>query len=108
MRTPHGLEQTIALFGNLSNPYGALNPEWERNKIKSVLPPAGWQLYYQDDKKGNMAVSGIRMHKLIEGEFVAVLKEIWQYAKKELGAAAGDEDTRKWLHELGRSALRRI
>ena len=98
MQTPNGRQEIEAMFGNPANSDGTLNEAWEGANIRKVAPPDGWQLYYQADT-GLIKVSGIRMHRLLAGSFVAVLDEVWDFAKQQLGAAATDDQVRAWLHE---------
>ncbi len=67
--------------------------------IARVRPPAGWQLYYQDDHQPIVPVPGIHIHKLLADSFTTVLTEIWAYAKEALGAGATDDAIRQWLHQ---------
>lgn len=100
MNPPHGYPQIIAQFGNPTDPAHPSKPSavWEAANIERVAPPPGWQLYYQEDHNPIVPIKGIRMHKLLADSFTAVLTEIWEYAKTELGSAATDEEIRKWLH----------
>jgi hypothetical protein len=97
MKTPNGREEVEALFGNPANADGTLNEAWEGASIRKIAPPDGWQLYYQSDD-GPVPVSGIRLHRLLEDSFQAVLDEIWSYARQQLGAGATDDTIRAWLH----------
>jgi hypothetical protein len=99
MKPPTKLEEIKSAFGDPSNTDGSLNTQWEISNIKLVSPPAGWQLYYQDEKKGNIAVKGIRMHKLLQDDFVAILDEVWNYAKNQIGDQATEIEIQQWLHE---------
>lgn len=97
MKTPNGRIEIEQTFGNPANSNGTLNEAWEGANIRRVPPPNGWRLFYQSDT-GLVAVSGIRIHRLLKDSFTAVLDEIWDFAKQQAGAAATDEDVRQWLH----------
>jgi hypothetical protein len=97
METPIGRKAIEDLFGNPANSDGTLNEAWEGANIRKVAPPDGWQLYYQADD-GLVPVSGIRMHRLLEDSFHAVLDEIWDFAKGQLPSDATVENIRSWLH----------
>ena len=97
MKTPNGRLEIEQIFGNPANSNGTLNESWEGANIRRVPPPNGWRLYYQSDG-GLVAVSSIRMHRLLRDSFTAVLDDIWDVAKQQTGAAAKDEDVRQWLH----------
>ncbi len=75
MKTPNGRAEIEAMFGNPANSDGTLNEAWEGDNIRKVSPPDGWRLFYQGDK-GLVAVSGIRMHHLLEDVFVAVMDDV--------------------------------
>lgn len=96
--TPHGREQIELVFGRPNNLDGTLNELWESQNIIRVIPPPGWQLYYQDDS-GPVAVSGIRLHRKLEDNFRSVLSSVWSHAKGEIGGQASDDEVRQWLHE---------
>lgn len=98
MKTPHGRAEIEAAFGNPAKANGKLNEAWEIKNIRTVAPPAGWKLFYQDDP-GPVKVSGIRMHKLVADSFTAVLNDIWAHAKAEAGAGANDAKILQWLHD---------
>ncbi len=98
MKTPNGRKEIEELFGNPANANGTLNEAWEGANIRKVAPPNGWQLYYQSDD-GLVIVSGIRMHRLLADSFIAVLDDVWDFAKQQLGASATDDQIRAWLHE---------
>lgn len=98
MKTPHGRAEIEAVFGKPSNQDGTLNEAWEGEFIRKVAPPDPWELYYQSDT-GPVRVSGLRLHRLLEDEFLAVLDDIWAHAKGELGGQATDNKVRAWLHE---------
>ncbi|WP_416548321.1 M15 family metallopeptidase [Limnohabitans sp. DCL3] len=98
MRTPNGYDEIKAIFGNPKAADGTLNPVWEAKNIKTVRPPAGWQLYYQD-YNGPIKVSGLRVHRLLEPSLTNVLREVWEYARGQLGAAATEAEIRDWLHQ---------
>jgi len=98
METPHGRKEIEQVFGNPANSDGTLNEAWEGANIRKVPPPDGWLLYYQSDA-GLVRVSGIRMHRLLRDSFVAVLDDIWDYARNQIGAAATDDQIRAWLHK---------
>lgn len=99
LRTPVGRKEVEALFGVPSNADGTVNEAWESANIRKVPPPDGWQLYYQADT-GLVAVSGIRMHRLLEDSFTAALDDIWDFAGSRAGANASDAQVRAWLHGL--------
>lgn len=96
MKTPNGRAEITAVFGNPAKSSGMLNEAWEAEYIRRVPPPNGWQLYYQDDKK-IVQVSGIRIHRLLRDSFTAVLDDIWDAAKKQIGTTASDDMVRTWL-----------
>jgi hypothetical protein len=96
MRTPIGYDEIIAMFGNPQGPDGTLNPVWEAQNIKKVVPP-GWKLYYQD-KNGPVPTSGLRVHKLLEPSLLMALRDVWDYARGQVGAAATDQEIRAWLN----------
>jgi hypothetical protein len=98
MKTPHGYDEIIAMFGDPENFDGTLNSVWEAKNIKSVAPPPGWQLYYQQ-KDGIVKVRTIRLHRLLEGSFQSVLRDIWNYVRSEIGSSATEAEIRQWLHE---------
>ena len=98
MKTPNGRAEIEAMFGNPANSDGTLNEAWEGANIRKVAPPDGWRLYYQADN-GLVAVSGIRMHRLLRDIFVAVLDDVWAYAKQQVGNSATDDEIRAWLHQ---------
>jgi hypothetical protein len=105
MRTPNGRAEIEAMFGNPANADGTLNEAWEGQNIRKIAPPDGWQLFYQEDlappARGIrlVPVSGIRMHRLLADSFVAVLDDIWEHARAQLGGAASDDAIRNWLHQ---------
>lgn len=96
METPNGRSEIEAVFGNPANSDGTLNEAWEGANIRKVAPPDGWHLFYQADT-GPAPVSGIRMHRLLEEVFVAVLDDVWNFAKKQVGDGASDDAIRAWL-----------
>ena len=98
MNTPNGYNEIRQSFGNPSNADGTLNHAWEDANIKKVMPPAGWQLYYQDTEHSIVPISGIRMHRLLESSFLVVMKQIWDHAKQTINASS-DDAVRAWLHE---------
>ena len=98
MNTPNGRAEIEAMFGNPANSNGTLNEAWEGANIRKVPPPDGWQLFYHGDS-GLVKVSGIRMHRLLRDSFVAVLDEVWEHARDEIGGAATDDQIRAWLHQ---------
>ena len=98
METPNGRKEIEAMFGNPANSNGKLNEAWEGENIRKVPPPDGWRLYYQTDA-GLVQVSGIRMHRLLRDSFTAVLDEVWDFARNQIGASATDDQIRDWLHE---------
>lgn len=97
MKAPRGREGIENIFGNPANGDGTLNEAWEGENIRKVPPPDGWQLYYQTDS-GPVPVSGVRMHRLLEDSFVAVLDDVWRHAKTQLGGSATVEQIRESLH----------
>ena len=96
--TPNGRREIEEMFGNPANLDGTLNEAWEGSSIRKIAPPDKWRLYYQDDQRGLVPVSGIRMHKLLKDVFVAALDDIWDFAKQEIGGGRSDDQIRKWLH----------
>src|SRR5882762_11854290 len=98
MTPPVGRAAIAAMFGNPANSDGTLNEAWEGANIRKVSPPDGWRLFYQSDA-GLVSVSGIRMHHLLEDAFVAVMDDIWNVAKKQVGDGASDDAIRTWLHK---------
>lgn len=98
MRTPNGYDEIKAMFGNPTAADGTVNPVWEAKNIKTVRSPAGWQLYYQDDN-GPIKVSGLRVHRLLEPSLTNVLREVWEYARGQLGTTATEAEIRNWLHQ---------
>ncbi len=99
MKTPHGRDEINEMFGYPANKDGTLNEAWEANHIERVAPPGAWQLYYQDDRRGPVPVSGIRIHRLLKPVFTSALEDIWEVARENLGAGASDSAIRFWLHE---------
>jgi hypothetical protein len=99
MKTPNGRKEIEEMFGNPANDDGTLNEAWEGENIRKIAPPDGWQLYYQDDDKGLVPVSGIRMHKLLEDVFQAALDGIWDFAKQQIGDSPSGDAIRDWLHK---------
>jgi hypothetical protein len=99
MNTPNGRAEIIAMFGNPANSDGTLNEAWEGANIRKVAPPDGWQLFFQGDD-GLVPVSGIRMHRLLEDVFLAVLDDVRDAVQQQLGSSATDDDVRARLHEL--------
>jgi hypothetical protein len=101
MTPPNGYPEIIADFGNPSDPANPLkaNPDWVSANIIRVSPPAGWQLYYQEDHKPLVKISGIHMHKLLADSFNTVMTEIWAYAKQAIGVGATNEAVQQWLHD---------
>jgi len=104
MKTPNGRDEINAVFGYPANADGTLNEHWEEQNIATALPPSGWQLYYQDDVRGVVPVSGIRIHRKLHGSFQVVLTQVWQFTSRELATKLGrtpsDEEIRSRLHEL--------
>lgn len=98
MRTPNGRAEIEAMFGNPVNSDGTLNEAWEGANIRRVAPPDGWRLFYQGDTS-LVAVSSIRMHRLLEDTFLAVMDDIWNRAAIQLGGVPTDDDIRAWLHQ---------
>jgi hypothetical protein len=99
LTTPHGRAEIEAMFGNPANKDGTLNEAWEGANIRKIAPPDKWRLFYQDDERGLVPVSGIRLHKLLEDVFVAALDDIWKHAAEEVGQGASDDEIRAWLHK---------
>jgi hypothetical protein len=97
MTTPNGRVEIEAMFGNPAKANGRLNEAWEGANIRRVPPPDGWQLFYQDEGR-IVPVSAIRIHRLLRDSFVAVLDDIWDYARQEIGAGATPDQIRTWLH----------
>lgn len=97
MKTPNGRKEITEMFGNPAKANGMLNEAWEAENIRRVPPPNGWQLFYQDDD-GPVKVSGIRIHRLLRDSFIAVLDDVWDFAKNDIGAGADDDKIRAWLH----------
>jgi hypothetical protein len=98
MKTPNGRAEIAATFGNPANSDGTLNEAWEGANIRKVAPPDNWRLFYQADT-GPMPVSGIRMHHALEETFIAILDDVWDFAKEQVGPGASDDAIRAWLHE---------
>jgi D-alanyl-D-alanine carboxypeptidase len=99
MSTPNGRDEIEEMFGNPANNDGTLNDHWFDQHIAKIAPPDGWQLYYQDDKKGLVEVGGIRIHRLLEAPFQNALREIWDFAKDEIGGSPEKEEIQTWLHK---------
>jgi hypothetical protein len=99
MNMPNGRAEVMAVFGNPANSDGTLNEAWEGANIRKVAPPDGWRLFFQSDN-GLVPVSGIRMHRLLEDIFLAVLDDVWDAVQQQLGWSATDDDVRARLHEL--------
>jgi hypothetical protein len=97
MTTPNGRAEIEAMFGNPAMANGRLNEAWEGANIRRVPPPDGWQLFYQDEGRV-VRVSSIRIHRLLRDSFVAVLDDIWDHARQELGSGATPDQIRMWLH----------
>src|SRR5262245_57000501 len=97
LNTPNGRSEIEEMFGSPANADGTLNEAWEGANIRKVAPPDNWRLFYQADT-GLVSVSGIRMHRLLEDTFVAVLDDVWDFAKEQVGVAATDDEVRGWLH----------
>lgn len=97
METPHGRAAIEAMFGNPAKANGMLNEAWEAANIRRVPPPGAWRLFYQDDS-GPVQVSGIRLHRLLRDSFVAVLDDVWEHARQEIGGSPTDDVVRAWLH----------
>jgi hypothetical protein len=98
MQTPDGRAEIQEMFGNPANSDGTLNEAWEGANIRKVAPPDGWHLFYQADT-GLVQVAGIRMHRLLEDSFVAVLDDVWSFAKQQLGDDTSQDAIRAWLHK---------
>lgn len=97
LKTPASYAEIEAMFGNPARSDGTLNPTWESQNIRTVTPPLGWRLYYQDED-GLIPVSGMRIHKKLEDSFQQVLTEIWNFAKAQIGGNPSDDAIRQWLH----------
>lgn len=97
MNTPNGRAEIEAMFGNPAKANGRLNEAWEGANIRRVPPPDGWQFFYQDEGR-IVRVSAIRIHRLLRDSFVAVLDDIWDHARQEIGAGATPDQIRAWLH----------
>jgi hypothetical protein len=97
MTTPNGRAEIEAMFGNPALANGRLNEAWEGLNIRRVPPPDGWQLFYQEEDR-IVPVSAIRIHRLLRDSFVAVLDDIWQHARQEIGTGATPDEIRAWLH----------
>jgi hypothetical protein len=98
LQTPHGSQEIEQMFGKPNNLDGTLNEAWESESIRQVAPPTGWLLYYQDDDRGLVPVSGIRIHRKLEENFRSVLSAIWNHAREEIGRGVSDDAIREWLH----------
>jgi hypothetical protein len=98
MNTPHGRPAIEAMFGNPALANGQLNAAWEGQFIRKAAPPDSWKLYYQQDG-GIVPVSGIRIHTLLRDSFVAVLDDVWDHARHEIGGSPTDDEVRAWLHK---------
>jgi hypothetical protein len=96
---PNGRAEIEEMFGRPNNNDGTLNEAWEQDNIALVVPPAGWQLFYQGDE-GLVPVSGIRIHRKLADNFQQVLTDIWNRVKVDLGGNASESDIRKRLHDL--------
>ena len=94
MKIPNGRAEIEAMFGNPANSDGTLNEAWEGANIRRVAPPDGWRLFYQADT-GLVAVSSIRMHRLLEDTFLAVMDDIWNRAAIQLDQHGGGFNFRK-------------
>ena len=98
MKAPHGRIEIEQMFGNPARSDGTPNEEWESENIRNVPPPDGWQLFYQAD--GELVLSsGIRIHKLLDDSFQAILNDIWGAARRRAGVLASNDAIRAWLHE---------
>ena len=97
MRTPNGYDEIAAMFGNPSGPDGTVNPVWQAANITNFKAPAGWKLYYQDTQ-GPVPISSIQIHKALAPTVTNVLREIWDYARRQVGASASDAEIRQWLN----------
>src|SRR5262245_16906101 len=97
MNTPNGRAEIEEIFENPANSDGTLDEAWEATNIRKIAPPNNWRLFYQGDR-GLVPVSGIRMHRLLEDSFIAVLDDVWKFAKGEVGGSATDDKVRSWLH----------
>jgi len=99
LQTPNGRDEIERTFGKPNNGDGTLNEAWESENIKRVAPPAGWRLFYQDDDRGPVPVSGIRLHRKLEASFQSVLSAVWSRARAEIGSGASDDAIRLWLND---------
>ena len=98
MKTPNGRKEIEEMFGNPAKSNGNLNEAWEGENIRKIPPPDGWQLFYQDNH-AVVPVSGIRMHRLLEDVFHAVLDDVWNFAKDQIGGSPTPDAIRDWLHK---------
>lgn len=98
LQTPHGREEIEQMFGQPNNRDGTLNEAWESENIRRIAPPSGWQLYYQDDDRGLVPMSSIRIHRKLEENFRSVLAAIWSHAAEEIGSGGSNDTIREWLH----------
>lgn len=94
---PRRVEPRLRRYLGPANSDGTLNEAWEGANIRKIAPPDGWHFFYQADT-GLVPVSGIRMHRVLEEVFVAVLDDVWNFAKKQVGDGASDDAIRAWLH----------
>ena len=107
MNTPNGRAEIEAVFGNPAGADGNVDSNWESANIKLVAPPAGWKLYYQDGDTLS-PVHGIKLHRLLEDSFTAVMTDIWNHARLMVKNRDGfdktsayyDQKTVELLHEL--------
>ena len=99
LQTPNGRQEIERTFGKPNNSDGTLNEAWESENFRRMEPPTGWQLFYQDDERGLVPVSGIRLHRKLEESFRSVLSAIWDQAAHEIGGGASDEAIRQFLHQ---------
>jgi hypothetical protein len=98
LSTPNGYTEINAMFGNPAKADGTLNTNWEIQNIISVLPP-GWRIYFQQsDTQLPELKQGIRMHKLLKENFLAVMEEIRQYAIGVIGGTPDNATIQNWLH----------
>lgn len=99
MRTPNGYDEIKAMFGDPSGPDGTLNPVWEAKNIKRVTPPKGWKLFYDDGTAPLKTVSALSVHRILEPTLTNTLREVWEYARSQIGTAANDAQIQTWLHD---------
>ena len=96
LQSPNGRAAILAMFGNPANPDGIhVNPAWENANIQLVSPP-GWKFLFQGDN-GLVSISGIRIHRLIAPNFLAVMAGIRQHAAAETDGS--DAAIQNFIHQ---------